>query len=74
MKKERPKVVWVPRDHVVQDLIDQYLNREIDYLALTTAFRRNGWSIAGLNEVVHHQEAERELNEWLSGKSKRYSE
>jgi hypothetical protein len=50
------EVVWVPRDYKVQHLIDQYLNREIDYLMLTSQFRKLGWSTAGLFEVVQHQE------------------
>jgi hypothetical protein len=74
MKKDRPQVVWIARDYLVQDLINQYLEREIDYLTLLTQFRRNGWSTAGLYDVVHHQELERELNDWLLGKSKRHPE
>jgi hypothetical protein len=61
MKKQRFEVVWVPRDHMVQDLINQYLNKEIDYLALTTAFRKNGWSIAGLFEIIQSFEYKKEL-------------
>jgi hypothetical protein len=54
------EVVWVPRDHKVQYLIDQYLSREIDYLMLTSQFRKLGWSTAGLFEVVQHQERQRQ--------------
>ena len=54
------EVVWVPRDYKVQHLIDQYLNRDIDYLTLTSQFRKLGWSTAGLFEVVQHQERQRQ--------------
>jgi hypothetical protein len=55
------EVVWVPRDYKVQHLIDQYLNRDsIDYLMLTSQFRKLGWSTAGLFEVVQHQERQRQ--------------
>jgi hypothetical protein len=58
MKKDL-EVVWVPRDNIVQDLVDQYLGRKIDYLALNVAFRKRGWSTAGLNEVVTYMEQQR---------------
>jgi hypothetical protein len=58
MKKDL-EVVWVPRDNIVQDLVDQYLDRKIDYLALNVAFRKRDWSTAGLNEVVTYMEQQR---------------
>ena len=59
LRNKHLQVVWVPRDAGVQFLLDQYLNREIDYLTLTTQFRRNGWSTAGLFEVIQYMENER---------------
>jgi hypothetical protein len=67
MKKEF-EAVWVPRDYKVQHLIDQYLNRDIDYLTLTSQFRKLGWSTAGLFEVVQHQERQRQETAGADGR------
>ena len=66
--RKRLEVVWVPRNYLVRDLLEQYVARDIDYLALVTAFRKRGWSTAGLHDVVQQMEHERDFRAFEEGK------
>lgn len=49
-----PKIIMVPRDQTVADLINQYADGKLSYRELETAFAERGWSAKSLYENVRH--------------------